>query len=164
MQVNMHVRTMLENFRQTGTLGEGADRQTYDAREAAMGVLFKAGDAIDIASHDNTDADRDRVEGSIDLNPQQGVDLVPGGFGGVTSYRAEFKGSIDDPEEVTAVITGPQSKKIFYSSAMPGEPFIVFEALSKDDAGMIVASKFTKEGKEYSGYSESLEIPWHMAR
>jgi hypothetical protein len=168
MEINMHVQKLMDNFLKTGTLGRPkAERHEFQGMEAMLGVSIKSGDMVDITSLDNKMGDRDARENYIDLNPKEAINHVADGFGEVTSFKAEFKGPADNPDEAFASIEGPTSRKIFYGAASdPSQPITFFEALAKDNRGMIVASRFTmsEQDKSINGYAEALEIPWHIAR
>jgi hypothetical protein len=164
MQINMHVDTMMRNFYQTGSLGQGAERTDLEGMDAMMVVMTRANDCNDIAVLDNTAGDNDKNSGIIDLRPEDAQKLVPSGFGPITSCRAEFKGPAGDLEGITAEIDGPESRKIVHM-AIEGDDITIFEARSQGDKGLLTAGKIGKDKSGMpQGYMEMLEIPWHMAR
>jgi len=165
MKINIQAQSYLENFKKTGTLGEGAERKQIEGMDAMLAVMTKSNTFADIVQLDNSAGDTNSAVGYINLLPEAARESVPSGFGEVTSYEAEFKGSADDPDELLVAYDGPESHHVFYGAVpSPDEPIIFFEAMAKGDKGLIAAMKCSNSDGVVNGYAEMLEIPWHLAR
>ncbi len=164
MMLTTYARCILDRFKTTGTLGKDARREELEGVEALRALDMKVEDCLEIAALDNRSADSDATPGVIELECEEAVTHVPDDFGPVTSFCAEFEGPAEDPEELTASVMGPDSRRIVHFS-VSRDTLCFFEARANIDEGLVTAGMLAVDTaeKRVSGYVESIQVPWHLA-